>query len=476
MNSNIVYNEKNDNLYLLIYKLGKGSYSTVWFCIEYKHFINNVKNRKKWEINHCALKIHNEEDYDEGMLETKIDSYLFLNGKRSSFINYPKSHFVYDENIVIVVYETALCSLYDYQKLFNKNFDSEFVHKILPQLIESIKFVHDCGFIHTDIKPENFLLMGLNKLQNDIFNKVLSLDIISKISMLTLLKKKITFENVIPVFHPILTELLVSLSSSFNLTDNIIIDEDEDEDDNDDDDNNDNNEKEYDEDYENNDDLLSIDSYDTDCESYNSSNDNYNKEYDKFHINKILSKYNNSFNNNENFNDDNDHNDHNNAFEFIKKYLDNPIVKLTDFGLMQKQSINNKTVQTRYYRCPEILLGYNYDKSIDIWSLGCSIYEILTSEILFDVEKHNDIPKYDKDLINIKMIIEKLDKNNHSIMLDLIKTCPRKHYFINNDLTLKNFRKINYIDWHNNINDIKILNFILLCLSILPQNRILPII
>jgi hypothetical protein len=33
MNSNILYNEKNDNLYLLIYKLGKGSYSTVWFCI-----------------------------------------------------------------------------------------------------------------------------------------------------------------------------------------------------------------------------------------------------------------------------------------------------------------------------------------------------------------------------------------------------------------------------------------------------------
>ena len=68
MDSNLLYNEKNDNLYLLIYKLGKGSYSTVWFSIEYKHFINNIKNRKKWEINHCALKIHNPEDYDEGML------------------------------------------------------------------------------------------------------------------------------------------------------------------------------------------------------------------------------------------------------------------------------------------------------------------------------------------------------------------------------------------------------------------------
>ena len=74
------------------------------------------------------------------------------------------------------------------------------------------------------------------------------------------------------------------------------------------------------------------------------------------------------------------------------------------------------------------------------------------------------------------MIMEKLGKNNHSIMLNLIKTCPRKHYFINNDLTLKNFKKIKYIEWHNNIIDIKILNFILKCLSISPQNRILSIV
>lgn len=47
MVSNIIYDEKNDNLYLLLYKLGKGSYSTVWFSIQFKSFVNNIKIKKK---------------------------------------------------------------------------------------------------------------------------------------------------------------------------------------------------------------------------------------------------------------------------------------------------------------------------------------------------------------------------------------------------------------------------------------------
>ena len=304
--------------------------------------------------------------------------------------------------------------------------------------------------------------MGINKLQNDIFNKVLSFDIMSKINMLSLLKKKITFENIIPFFQPILNELLFSLSSSFNLTDNIIIDED-----NEDLTDEENNSSEN-EDSENLSEISFYSDNNTDCESYDSSDDVYEREYDKFHTNKILFLYNNLSNNEKINNHENDYN-----FEFIKKYLENPIVKLTDFGLMQKQNINNKTVQTRYYRCPEILLGYHYDKSIDIWSLGCSIYEIIVGQILFDVERHDDIFKYDKDLINIKMIIEKLGKDNHIEIINLIKKCPRNQYFINNDQTLKYYKNVIYEDWCSKITDEKIYNYIKSYLSILPQNRIL---
>jgi hypothetical protein len=52
-----------------------------------KDFDHYLKTKKKIDLHHYALKIHNEEDYDEGMLETKIDSYLSLNGKRSDLIN-----------------------------------------------------------------------------------------------------------------------------------------------------------------------------------------------------------------------------------------------------------------------------------------------------------------------------------------------------------------------------------------------------
>ena len=435
MVSNIIYDEKNDNLYLLIYKLGKGSYATVWFSIQLKGFVNNIKTKKKIDIHHYALKIHNEEDYDEGMLETKIDSYLSKNGKRSNLINYPKSHFVYDENIVIVVYETALCSLYDFHKIYKRNFEEEFVNKINNSLRESIEFVHDCGFIHADIKPENYLLMGINKLQNDIYNDILKFNIMSKISIINILKKKITYENIIQVFKPVLKQLLHELTSSFNLTDNLLYDDDSEYTESDD--NSDSyNSEQYDEQN-----SYESEFYNTDCESYNSSENEFTKEYDNFHTNKILFEYyredkkNEDETNNKNLENNNDEN-----YEFIKKYLENPIIKLTDFGLMQKQTDKCRTIQTRYYRAPEVLLGIKYDKNIDFWSLYCTIYELKTGKILFDVEKNIYIKKIDKDVIQIKLILEYLFKDDISAYLALynkIKNSPRRDTFLNVDGTLK---------------------------------------
>jgi serine/threonine-protein kinase SRPK3 len=426
MVSNIIYDEKNDNLYLLIYKLGKGSYATVWFSIQLKSFVNNIKTKKKIDLHHYALKVHNEEDYDEGMLETKIDSYLSQNGKRSNLINYPKSHFVYDEETVIVVYETALCSLYDFHKIYKRNFEEEFVNKITPLLRESINFVHDCGFIHADIKPENYLLMGINKLQNDIYNDILKFNIMSKISIINILKKKITYENIIQVFKPILKQLLLELTSSFNLTDNLLYDEDDSE----------HTETESSSSYESYDNDYSYEEsefYNTDCESYNSSENEFTKKYDKFHTNKILFEYYREDNKNDdeskNIQKNNDEN-----YEFIKKYLENPIIKLTDFGLMQKQTDKCRTIQTRYYRAPEVLLGCKYDKNIDFWSLYCTIYELKTGKILFDIENNIYIKKIDKDIIQIKLIlshfIKKDDYESFWRVYCLCMSSPRKDEFI----------------------------------------------
>ena len=62
-------------------------------------------------------------------------------------------------------------------------------------------------------------------------------------------------------------------------------------------------------------------------------------------------------------------------------------IKLADMGgcLINKVT-GKKLVQTCYYRSPEILLGIPYNNTSDIWALGCTIYEMLTGEILFDAD------------------------------------------------------------------------------------------
>ena len=64
-----------------------------------------------------------------------------------------------------------------------------------------------------------------------------------------------------------------------------------------------------------------------------------------------------------------------------------------DFNLSQKyDSICKSTrIQTIYYMSPEIILGNNnFNEKIDIWSIGCIIYELLTGKYLFDIYNMNE--------------------------------------------------------------------------------------
>lgn len=40
-------------------------------------------------------------------------------------------------------------------------------------------------------------------------------------------------------------------------------------------------------------------------------------------------------------------------------------------------------IQSRSYRAPEVILGCQYDYRIDVWSLGCILYELFTGNVLF---------------------------------------------------------------------------------------------
>ncbi len=67
------------------------------------------------------------------------------------------------------------------------------------------------------------------------------------------------------------------------------------------------------------------------------------------------------------------------------KYIQNPLIKITDFGFFcHKSEQFNDSFGTRYYMAPEIVLMGDCTTKVDIWALGCMLFELLTGEILFD--------------------------------------------------------------------------------------------
>ena len=59
-------------------------------------------------------------------------------------------------------------------------------------------------------------------------------------------------------------------------------------------------------------------------------------------------------------------------------------VKIIDFGSATfLNDVDYDYLQTRPYRAPEVVLGAKFDFAIDMWSLGCILYELVTGKILF---------------------------------------------------------------------------------------------
>ena len=60
-------------------------------------------------------------------------------------------------------------------------------------------------------------------------------------------------------------------------------------------------------------------------------------------------------------------------------------LRILDFGLARPTE-NEMTgyVATRWYRAPEIMLNWmHYHQTVDIWSVGCIMAEMLTGKTLF---------------------------------------------------------------------------------------------
>ncbi|OII75265.1 uncharacterized protein cubi_03744 [Cryptosporidium ubiquitum] len=71
-------------------------------------------------------------------------------------------------------------------------------------------------------------------------------------------------------------------------------------------------------------------------------------------------------------------------------------IRISDFGSMHYTSDASPAcyLVSRFYRAPEIILGcISYGQPIDVWSIGCVLYECFTGDILFKGRTNNDMIK-----------------------------------------------------------------------------------
>ncbi|CAH8383423.1 unnamed protein product [Eruca vesicaria subsp. sativa] len=76
------------------------------------------------------------------------------------------------------------------------------------------------------------------------------------------------------------------------------------------------------------------------------------------------------------------------------------VLKLCDLGNAMFAGKNEVTpyLVSRFYRSPEIILGLTYDHPLDIWSVGCCLYELYCGKVLFPGATNNDMLRLHMEL------------------------------------------------------------------------------
>jgi len=74
-----------------------------------------------------------------------------------------------------------------------------------------------------------------------------------------------------------------------------------------------------------------------------------------------------------------------------ERRLNNTDVVLIDLGsAVFEWEHHSKVVSTRHYRAPEVILGLGWSESIDIWSLGCVLFEYYTGKTMFQTHDNTE--------------------------------------------------------------------------------------
>lgn len=397
--------------YILLTQIGKGGLSEVWMTLKISFDNGKISKEKKY----CALKIQVKGDYDNYIREKEVCDEISTKIKQTEHerhINLLKHSFsekIKDDEYFFMEMDLMGGTVYDlieYGK-YNNGLNFKIVKKIIKQTLSALHVLHcKIRYIHTDIKPDNILFEGFCKKQ------IMVMNIISEIELNDIFKScmnisKSAFEHYKEFGLKIREICDEKLGNNMTLSD---LDSDKKEYETTSDEETSNDESGEEEQgidiakmTENN--TISLDDDDIiECEMKKCLKkkpvNRRTQSYDDYYYNPQIDYYKKVGKTI----------DLEPIFDFTKNIdedilnletiidddkLEHIKIRLTDFGTsLSILNVGINEVQSRCYRAPEVILGSEFNSKIDIWSVGCMFFELLTGEVLFntyDETIHQDI-------------------------------------------------------------------------------------
>ena len=302
------------------------------------------------------------------------------------------------------------CNVYDLirEGKFSSGLSIELTKIIIYQTLTAMDVLNrQYKMIHTDIKPENILILGIgNKIARviDIFRKANFDDRFQKRKRsLAKNKKNMSKQNINQIAaKAVMLDILNTCKDDFddiNIDDDVTSSSPCDHDDQDD----------YD------DDSDYYDDYDNSSDDLNRIDDYSEKVTDDF-------------------------------LAIDEKYLtkENICIKLSDFGRCCDIKYDFFDIQTRHYRSPEIILNHKFNSTCDIWSVGCVLYEMLTGELLFNPSKSRRFNRDRQHLYDMQTMLGPIPQH-------IIDGSLKKRIFFKHNGLMKGASSIEYIPFEKEL-------------------------